>query len=244
MLIDLTRKSSSGKQRSFEFAVVPQVKDHPIGKPWIVRGTVMAAIIVKSPIIDLGEVIRLGSGCESKVVPFSLEVPGTEVKATCSTNLVSVEISGSDREQYCLKITPSMPANLGPFEAPIALGVHSRDGSLLSTSKLWVKGIISDEIQFMPTQFLFGVRQIGSTLSERAVLCSLLKRPFSILHIRCPETMKLAGPNPARDTRFTFDLSMEIVGERDHEETAFVSCKDSDENERVVPLTVKYFAVK
>jgi hypothetical protein len=248
LVFDLTKKKAVDKTHPFKVVVFPKTKTYDLPSGWIFSGIVKTSISTNDAIVELGKLVRTKKETPSKSVPFVLNVPREQVssiKCLCDSAFAHVELSSIDGQRHAIQIkcNPALPA--GVFEDLIAIHVFSNDNSLLSTSIVRVRGIIEDEVRFLPSELVFGERKLKSVSNSKVVLQSRFARPFSVIDIKSPTGIKISTVTPSAQSskEILFTVALKIARERDQEETVYVLCRDSDGLTVEVPLNLRYFGV-
>lgn len=247
LIVDLTAKvtpTGHDKKRPFDVQLAPQLKDRPLGPGWTFGALVKHAINSSEPYLELGEMIRSGTEAITRDVPFLMEIPSSQVKdviPVCAPEIARTSVEHVGAQNYVLRVSPSLALPQGQLLFPVALDFINEHGAVFSTSKVWVKGLATNELQAFPSQLVLGVQSPGSRVRKTVLFRSVTSRPFSVQEIRCPPAMKISAHRGKNQIEQLFDISADITGERDQELIAHFSCQHSDQKTVIIPFRVYYF---
>lgn len=191
--MDLTLPSlgeESIRQRDVAVSVMPVLEDGRKVDVWIVRAAVRSPLVLRPPNVrfDIDELIRNSDDHCNRLVDIEWDPEVVSITPVWARRLADVKIvsRSEDHRSAKLSIEPSTTQPLGSMEFGVRLRVKLKTGEEFETTPCRVSGVVSDEIEFLPSEVRFQPAAIGNVLEQSVVVRSRRGKPFAIASVEPP----------------------------------------------------------
>ena len=184
--IDLSERSSNEidlKNREIQVSLSPIINGGPVFQNgWTLHGRVKRPFVLTPNIVEFDGCIR-GQTQPSQIVFLTEDVPIATISCELDETLASAETLGVKNKsgKYEIRISPRKWLPVGPFSFPVNINATTKDGAVIPSVALFVKGKMKEEVEATPASLSLGARRLGETITETIILGSLGSHQFDIL---------------------------------------------------------------